>query len=199
MAAAAAAMSWVVAEWIAKGKPTMLGAASGSVAGLVAITPGSGYVTPLSAIVIGVVAGVLCYTACMIKSRFGYDDSLDVVGVHGVGGVFGALATGVFASKAINPAGADGLIYGSAALLKSQFIAVGATLAFAGLGTAVILFILKAIMDLRVSSEDERMGLDLSQHSESAYTSTDYDEPAPHLAFAQHKSVPVANPVFEEN
>jgi Amt family ammonium transporter len=188
------------AEWIAKGKPTMLGAASGSVAGLVAITPGSGYVGPLSAIVIGVAAGVLCYSACMIKSRLGYDDSLDVVGVHGVGGVFGALATGVFASKAINPAGADGLIYGNFALLKSQFIAVSATLAFAGLGTAVILFALKAVMDLRVSPEDERMGLDLSQHSESAYTlSTDYDEPAPHWALSQQKPAPAANPVFDEN
>jgi Amt family ammonium transporter len=114
--------------------------------------------------------------------------------------VFGALATGVFASKAINPAGADGLIYGNFALLKTQFIAVGATVAFAGLGTAVILFALKAVMDLRVSPEDERMGLDLSQHSESAYTfSTDYDEPTPQWAMSQHKSVAIANPVLEEN
>src|SRR3989441_835213 len=144
MAAAAAALSWGVSEWIAKGKPTMLGAASGAVAGLVAITPGSGVVGPLSAIVIGVVAGILCYSACMIKARLGYDDSLDVVGVHGVGGVFGALATGIFASKAINPAGADGLIHGNFGLLWSQFIAVGATVVFAGAGTAVILFGLKA-------------------------------------------------------
>ena len=200
MAAAAAALSWMFAEWIARGKPTMLGAASGSVAGLVAITPGSGYVdrSRLSSSVL--VAGILCYSACMIKSRFGYDDSLDVVGVHGVGGVFGALATGIFASKAINPAGADGLIFGNFALLKSQFIAVGATLAFAGLGTAVILFALRAVMSLRVSPEDERLGLDLSQHSESAYTtSTDYDEPAPHWAMTQHKSVAVSNPILEEH
>jgi Amt family ammonium transporter len=200
MAAAAAALSWCVSEWIAKGKPTMLGAASGAVAGLVAITPGSGFVGPMSAIIIGLAAGVICYSACMVKSRFGYDDSLDVVGVHGVGGVFGALATGIFASKAINPAGADGLIYGNFATFKVQLIAVGATVAFAGLGTAVILFVLKAVMDLRVSPEDERMGLDLSQHSESAYTfSNDYDEPTPQWAMSQHKSVAVSNPVFEEH
>jgi len=113
----------------------------------------------------------------MIKSRFGYDDSLDVVGVHGVGGIFGALATGVFASKAINPAGADGLIYGSFDLLHKQLIAVTATVVFAALGTAVILYILKTFMSLRVTEEEERMGLDLSQHSESAYAfSSDYDE-----------------------
>jgi ammonium transporter, Amt family len=199
VAAAAAALSWVISEWVARGKPTMLGAASGAVAGLVAITPGSGYVGPLSAIVIGFVAGILCYSACMFKARLGYDDSLDVVGVHGVGGVFGALATGIFASKAINPAGADGLIHGNFALLQSQIIAVAATLLFAGAGTAVILYALKAVMSLRVSPEEERMGLDLSQHSESAYTiSNDYDEPAPNWAMSQHKSTEVANPVFEQ-
>jgi len=198
-AAAAAALSWIIAEWIARGKPTMLGAASGAVAGLVAITPGSGFVGPMSAIIIGLAAGVLCYSACMVKSRFGYDDSLDVVGVHGVGGVFGALATGIFASKAVNPAGADGLIYGNFALLQAQVIAVVATIVFAGLGTAAILGALKLVMSLRVSKEEERMGLDLSQHSESAYTFTnDYDEPAPNWAMSQHKATPVANPVFEE-
>jgi len=200
MAAAAAALSWVLSEWIARGKPTMLGAASGAVAGLVAITPGSGYVGPASAIVIGLVAGVICYTACIIKGRFGYDDSLDVVGVHGVGGVFGAIATGIFASKAINPAGADGLIYGNFALLKSQLIAVAATVGFAALGTAVILTALKAVMAVRVTPEEERMGLDLSQHSESAYTfSNDYDEPAPNWALSQHKATAVGNPLMEEN
>jgi len=121
--------------------------------------------------------GVICFTAVMMKSRLGYDDSLDVVGVHGVGGVFGALATGIFASKAINSAGADGLIYGNMGLMKAQLIAVGATIAFAAVGTAVILFILKALMGLRVSEDDERLGLDLSQHSESAYNLTqDFDE-----------------------
>jgi len=179
-AASMAALGWMIAEWITTGKPTMLGAASGAVAGLVAITPASGYVTPLSAVVIGLVAGVICYTAVMMKSRFGYDDSLDVVGVHGVGGIFGAIATGIFASKVINPAGADGVIYGNWALLRAQLIAVSATVVFAVIGTGIILLVLKAVMGLRVTEEDERLGLDLSQHSESAYVlSSDYDEASP--------------------
>ena len=167
----------MLAEWVRSGKPTMLGAASGAVAGLVAITPASGFVAPLSAVVIGLAAGIVCYTAVMVKSKFGYDDSLDVVGVHGVGGILGALATGVFASKAINPAGADGLIFGNWALFQSQLIAVVATVVFAVVGTSIILFILKAVMGLRVTEDEERMGLDLSQHSESAYVfSAEYEE-----------------------
>jgi Amt family ammonium transporter len=197
-AAAAAALSWMLSEWIAKGKPTVLGAASGAVAGLVAITPGSGFVGPMSAVVIGAAAGIFCYSACMFKARLGYDDSLDVVGVHGVGGVWGALATGVFASKAVNPAGADGLIYGNFGPLWAQMIAVSATIVFAGLGTAGILYAMKLVMSLRVSEEDERMGLDLSQHSESAYVfNTDYDEPTPH--WTESRPVPLADPVMEEN
>jgi Amt family ammonium transporter len=180
IAAAAAALGWVVVEWIASGRPTMLGAASGAVAGLVAITPGSGFVSPLSAVIIGGVAGMICYGAVMLKPRFGYDDSLDVVGVHGVGGIFGALATGIFASKTINPAGADGLIYGNWGTFLNQVIAVAATVAFAACGTAIILFVLKAVMGLRVSEGEERMGLDLSQHNESAYVfAPDYDESDP--------------------
>src|SRR5688572_6149694 len=124
-AASLAALGWMIAEWIKTGKPTMLGAASGAVAGLVAITPASGFVSPLSAIVIGLAAGVVCYTAVLLKSSFGYDDSLDVVGVHGVGGILGAIATGIFASRAINPAGADGAIYGNWSLVVTQLTAVG--------------------------------------------------------------------------
>jgi Amt family ammonium transporter len=156
----------------------MLGAASGAVAGLVAITPAAGFVTPMAAIIIGLAAGVICYTAVMLKSSFGYDDSLDVVGVHGVGGVFGAIATGIFASKAVNAAGADGaLISGNLGLVGTQLIAVGATVAFAVVGTTVILLVLKAVMGLRVSADEERVGLDISQHSESAYVlASDYDE-----------------------
>jgi Amt family ammonium transporter len=176
IAAALAGMTWMFAEWAVSGKPTMLGAASGAVAGLVAITPGSGFVSPTSAIIIGGLAGVICYSAVLLKSRFGYDDSLDVVGVHGVGGIFGALATGVFASKAVNPAGADGLMYGNWALMKAQFIAVGATVALAVVGTTIIMYVLKAVMGLRVTEDEERLGLDLSQHSENAYVfATDYD------------------------
>jgi Amt family ammonium transporter len=178
-AASVAALGWMIAEWIKSGKPTMLGAASGAVAGLVAITPASGFVTPLAAIVIGFLAGVICYSACFLKSKFGYDDSLDVVGVHGVGGILGAILTGVFASKAINPAGNDGGLYGNWGLVGTQLIAVGVTVVFAIVGTGVILFVLKAVMGLRVTEEDERMGLDLSQHSESAYAlAYDYDEGA---------------------
>jgi Amt family ammonium transporter len=176
-AASLAALGWMVAEWFKTGKPTMLGAASGAVAGLVAITPASGFVTPLSSIVIGFAAGIICYTAVMMKSKFGYDDSLDVVGVHGVGGIFGAIATGIFASKVINPAGNDGGIYGNWGLVGIQLAAVAATIAFAVIGTTVILLVLKAVMGLRVTEEEERLGLDLSQHSESAYVLTpDYDE-----------------------
>jgi Amt family ammonium transporter len=182
-AASLAAIGWMLAEWIKSGKPTMLGAASGAVAGLVAITPASGFVTPLAAMVIGFTAGVVCYSACFLKSLFGYDDSLDVVGVHGVGGILGAILTGVFASKAINPAGNDGLLYGNPGLVVTQLTAVGVTIAFAAAGTAVILFGLKALMGLRVSEEDELLGLDLSQHSESAYALTsDYDEGASALS-----------------
>jgi Amt family ammonium transporter len=131
-------------------------------------------------VIIGLAAGVICYTAVMIKPKFGYDDSLDVVGVHAVGGMFGAIATGIFASKAINPAGADGLIHGNWALLQSQVIAVVATVVFAAVGTGVILLVLKAVMGLRVTEQEERMGLDLSQHSESAYVFTaEYDEAVP--------------------
>jgi ammonium transporter, Amt family len=189
-AAAVAALGWVIAEWIVSGKPTMLGAASGAVAGLVAITPGSGFVSPLSSVVIGAGAGIICYTAVMMKSRFGYDDSLDVVGVHGVGGTFGALATGIFASKAINPSGADGLIYGNWSTFQNQLVAVGATIAFVAAGTAVILYGLKGFIGLRVTEAEERLGLDLSQHNESAYVlAPDYDESETLTSASVHQAV----------
>ena len=168
-AAAAAALAWMFTEWFTHGKPTALGAASGAVAGLVSITPAAGFVGPLSAIIIGAVGGLLCYKACNLKARLGYDDSLDVVGVHGIGGTWGALATGLFASKAINPAGNDGLFYGNPTQLAVQAITVVATIAFALVMTFIILSILKAVMGLRVSEEEERMGLDLTQHNERGY------------------------------
>jgi Amt family ammonium transporter len=169
-ATAAAALSWMMMDWTMRGKPTVLGAASGAVAGLVAITPASGFVGPMSSIVIGLVAGVLCSSACNLKARWGYDDSLDVVGVHGVGGTCGAIATGLFASKLINPAGNDGLFFGNPSQLGIQAIAVVATWIFAAAGTFVILSILKAIMGLRVAEDEELMGLDLSQHNERSYS-----------------------------
>jgi Amt family ammonium transporter len=168
-ASATAALSWLFIEWKHSGKPTMLGAATGAVAGLVAITPGAGFVGPMFAIIIGAVAGVICYYAVVMKSRFGYDDSLDVVGVHGVGGTWGALATGLFASSAVNAAGGDGLFFGSVALLGPQILSILATWVYAGVGTWIILKILDASMGLRVSPEDEQMGLDLSQHNEAGY------------------------------
>lgn len=169
IATAAAALSWPAAEWVYRGKPTTLGAASGAVAGLVAITPASGFVGPISALIIGLAAGVLCYAAVMAKNRFGYDDSLDVVGVHGVGGTWGALATGLFACKAINDAGNNGLFYGNPGLFGVQVLAVLVTWVYAFVVTLVLLKALDWTMGLRVSEEDEQMGLDLSQHSETGY------------------------------
>ncbi len=169
IAAATAALGWILAEKIKTGKPTTLGAASGAVAGLVAITPASGFVGPIAAMVIGFAAGVICYLAVGLKFRFGYDDSLDVVGVHGVGGIIGALLTGVFASTVINSAGANGLIHGNSALLGKQLMAVAVTIGYTFAASFVILKVIDAIMGLRVSDEDEVTGLDLSQHSETGY------------------------------
>jgi Amt family ammonium transporter len=167
MATAAAAMSWVFAEWIIKGKPTTLGVASGAVAGLVAITPAAGFVSPVPAVILGAVAGVLCYLAVLAKSSLGYDDSLDVVGIHGVGGTWGALATGLFASKAIG--GTDGLFYGNAAQMGPQIVAVLATILYSFVVSAIILYVIKAVMGLRVSEEDEQAGVDTSVHGEAGY------------------------------
>ena len=169
IAAATAAVSWLLVEWAQRGKPTILGAASGCVAGLVAITPASGFVGPMSALLIGLGAGALCYVGVNIKNKLGYDDSLDAVGVHGVGGTFGALATGLFASKAINPGGADGLLFGNSSLIGIQFVSIVAASVFAFSMTWLILKVLKSTMGLRVNQEDEEEGLDLSQHGESGY------------------------------
>lgn len=169
-ATAAAALAWMIAEWIRSGKPTALGAASGAVAGLVAITPASGFVGPLSSIVIGIGAGVICYTAVMLKGKLGYDDALDAFGIHGVGGSWGAIATGLFASKAINPAGADGLFFGNPGQLGIQAAAVLASWVFAFVGTYIILKLVDMFVGLRVPKEEEVTGLDLTQHSEAAYS-----------------------------
>lgn len=172
IAAAAAALSWMAAEWIQRGKPTALGVASGLVAGLVAITPASGFVGPMAAIVIGLAAGVICYMAVsLVKPMLGYDDSLDAFGVHGVGGAFGALATGLFASKAINSAGNDGFFYGNPSLLGTQIVAVVVVAVYAFVVSLILLKVIDWTMGLRVSTEDEMEGLDLSQHGESGYTS----------------------------
>jgi Amt family ammonium transporter len=169
VATAAATLAWVLIEWAARGKPTVLGAASGAVAGLVAITPASGFVGPMSALVIGAIGGLLCYNACNVKARLGYDDSLDVVGVHGVGGTWGALATGLFASKAINDAGGNGLFFGNPGQLLVQVISILVTCVFAFLGSLILLKVVDAVVGLRLHEEDEMAGLDLSQHNENAY------------------------------
>ncbi len=169
IAAATATVTWALAEYWQHGKASVLGAASGSVAGLVAITPAAGFVGPMPALVIGGVAGVLCYFAVSIKFSFGYDDALDVVGVHGVGGTWGALATGLFASTAINSAGADGLLFGNPRQLVIQAVGVVATIVYSFVLTYVLLRVVDALFGLRASEEDERMGLDLSQHGERAY------------------------------
>ncbi|WP_235979350.1 ammonium transporter [Rhabdothermincola sediminis] len=170
VAASAAMLGWVLAEWAKDGQPTTLGAASGAVAGLVAITPCAGFVGAVPSILIGFIAGIVCLFAIQLKYRFGYDDSLDVVGIHLVGGLTGALLLGLFADTAINPAGADGLfVGGGAGLLGKQFVASIAVLAFSFVTTLVIGKALDVIVGLRVTPEEEDQGLDLSQHAETAY------------------------------
>jgi Amt family ammonium transporter len=156
-------------EWIHRGKPTTLGAASGAVAGLVAITPASGFVGPISAILIGALAGMICYGGVLMKSRLGYDDSLDVVGIHGLGGTWGALATGLFASTGVNPAGANGLFFGNPGLLWTQFISVLVTMVFAFAMTSIILKFIDVVIGLRVTPDEEIRGMDVSLHNEAGY------------------------------
>lgn len=170
IAAASAALAWTLVEWSHRGKPTVLGAVSGAVAGLVAITPASGFVGPMSALLIGIGGGFVCYFgAVILKNKLGYDDSLDAFGVHGLGGTFGALATGLFASKAVNSGGADGLLFGNPKLIFVQGITVAATWVFAAVMTMILLKILDATMGLRVTKENEITGLDMSEHGETGY------------------------------
>lgn len=170
IATGTAALSWMVTEWAHRGKPTALGAVSGAVAGLVAITPASGFVGPLSSLVIGALAGAVCYGAVNLKPRFGYDDSLDVVGVHAVGGTLGALLTGFFASQLVNPGGSDGLFFGNPTQVGVQALSVLVAWIYSFAVTWVLLKLLDRVMGLRASEEDESLGLDLSQHGEVGYT-----------------------------
>jgi Amt family ammonium transporter len=170
ISAAAAAMAWVAAEWIHRGRPTMLGFVSGLVAGLVAITPAAGFVSPAASLGIGAMAGVTCYGAVLLKDRLHYDDSLDAFGVHGVGGMLGALLTGVFARRDLNPdGGRDGLLAGNPAQLGRQALGVLAAGAFSALLTFLALQLTNRLVGLRVSADDEREGLDITQHGESGY------------------------------
>ncbi len=171
LAAAAGTVAWAGMEWIQRGKPSILGACSGAVAGLVCITPASGSVNPISGMVIGMAAGVVCYFACNLKSKFGYDDALDAFGVHGVGGTLGALLTGIFATVAVVPGkdGPVGVLEGNFGQLANQAVGVGASIALAIVGTLILLKVLDAVMGLRVTQQDELQGLDVSQHGEEGY------------------------------
>ncbi len=172
--AAAALLSWMLVEKITRGKPTMLGAATGAVVGLVAITPGAGFVPIWAALIIGAAVSPICYFAMsVIKPKFGYDDSLDAFGCHGIGGIWGGIATGIFAKNSINPVAQwDGLLYGETKLFVAQLISIVVTIAFAAIGTAIIMFVIKLVTkEIRVSTREESEGLDISQHGESAYPS----------------------------
>ena len=169
-AAVTAALTWMTVEWWHRGTPTVLGIASGAIAGLAMVTPGAGFVSPFSALIMGMAAGGLSYVAIMKKGGLGYDDSLDVVGIHGVAGVGGILMTGLFASKAVNAAGADGLLQGNGAFFAVQALTVVVVGLFSAGGTWVILKVVDRAVGLRVTPEEERMGLDLSQHNERAYS-----------------------------
>ena len=170
-AAAAAGLTWALIEWQQHGAPTILGAATGAVAGLVAITPACGFVNPMNAIFIGILVSVFCYIAiAKVKAAFKYDDALDVFGIHGVGGIWGTIATGLFAEKAVNEAGGNGLFFGDVHQFLVQLLLIVVTVVFAGLMTWIIFKFVDALVGIRVEKKDEIIGLDLTQQSEAAYT-----------------------------
>jgi len=168
-AAAMAGLTWLTVSWIHRGRPSVLGMAAGAVAGLVAITPASGFVDVSGSIIIGLGAGVFCYLAIQLRPRLKIDDALDVWAVHGIGGTWGAIATGLFATVAINTAGANGLFFGNPQQLVTQLIAVGATWLYAAIATAVIVKVIDVTVGMRVREHEESLGLDASQHGEIAY------------------------------
>lgn len=170
VAAAAGGVLWMVMEWKIRGKATLVGVVTGVIAGLVAITPAAGFVSVLSAIPIGALASVICYWGLhVVKAKLQYDDSLDVFGIHGIGGIWGAIATGIFSSTKANPAGVDGLIYGNGKQVLIQAVDVLVAVGLASVGTFVILKVISLFTTLRVSEEQELSGLDLSLHGENAY------------------------------
>lgn len=169
VSAAMGAITWTTLSWIRQGAPSVLGAAAGAVAGLVAITPASGFVNASSALIIGFGAGAICYFGVVLKSRLGFDDALDVFAVHGLGGIWGAIATGLFATKTVNPAGNDGLFYGNPGQVLVQLAAVGATIVWSGGITFVILKLIDVTIGLRVTEKEEEAGLDVVLHGEEAY------------------------------
>ena len=169
-AAAAGLLGWVLIEWLRSGKPTILGAVSGAVAGLVAITPAAGYVTVLPSVAIGLIGGGICYTAvAIVKEKFGYDDSLDAFGIHGIGGMWGAIATGLWATTAVNPDGANGLFYGETNLFIAQIISIGVAIIFAVVGSTILYKVVNAAVALRAEENEEILGLDITEHGERGY------------------------------
>ncbi len=174
VAAATAGLTWALLDWIFNSRSTVLGIITGAVGGLVAITPASGFVNVIGALWIGIGVSVFCYMAvAILKVKFGYDDSLDAFGVHGIGGIWGALATGLWATKMVNPAGANGLFYGNPAQFLIQLKTVAITIVYSFVMTFVLLKVLNAVMGVRASEQDERIGLDLTQHREAGYTVLD--------------------------
>ncbi|WP_295261153.1 ammonium transporter [Veillonella sp.] len=174
IAAAIGVVGWVLAERYHRGKPTVLGAVSGGVAGLVAITPAAGFVTPVAAIFVGLIGAICCYVAvAILKNKLGYDDSLDAFGIHGVGGMWGAIATGLFATVSVNPDGADGLFYGGDLLLP-QLVSIIVAVLFSIIGTVVIFKVVSLFMDMRVSIGAESLGVDISEHGEEAYNQSEF-------------------------
>ena len=170
-AAAAGLVGWVLAEWYINKKPTVLGAISGCIAGLVAITPAAGFVGPMASVFIGLIGGLVCYTAvAVMKHRLGYDDSLDAFGIHGIGGTWGSIATGIFATTAVNPAGANGLIYGETHLFIAQVISTVVAYALAICGSYVLYKIVDHFISMRVDEAEEIAGLDLVEHGERGYS-----------------------------
>lgn len=189
MSAAIGIVGWVLVERYHRGKPTVLGAVSGGVSGLVAITPAAGFVTPVAAIPIGFVGAICCYVAvAVLKSKFGYDDSLDAFGIHGVGGMWGAIATGLFATVSVNPDGADGLFYGGN-LLIPQLISLVVAIALAIIGTTIIFKGVSLFMDMRVSISAESLGIDISEHGEGAYNQSEFKSSGRFITSDQHSLV----------
>lgn len=189
MSAAIGIVGWVLVERYHRGKPTVLGAVSGGVSGLVAITPPAGFVTPVAAIPIGFVGAICCYVAvAVLKSKFGYDDSLDAFGIHGVGGMWGAIATGLFATVSVNPDGADGLFYGGN-LLIPQLISLVVAIALAIIGTTIIFKVVSLFMDMRVSISAESLGIDISEHGEGAYNQSEFKSSGRFITSDQHSLV----------
>lgn len=189
MSAAIGIVGWVLVERYHRGKPTVLGAVSGGVSGLVAITPAAGFVTPVAAIPIGFVGAICCYVAvAILKSKFGYDDSLDAFGIHGVGGMWGAIATGLFATVSVNPDGADGLFYGGN-LLIPQLISLVVAIVLAIIGTTIIFKVVSLFMDMRVSISAESLGIDISEHGEGAYNQSEFKSSGRFITSDQHSLV----------